>query len=137
MRILTALVTVVALGGGTLAAQQPAAATTPAATTPAAAPSPAQALGLSIYPAKQQTKEQQANDERECLAWAEQQTGLKLPAAPADTGQAEKDRGIRGRRDAKEAKKAADQAAALRQQQVTTLKKPMTSCLQGREYTVN
>jgi hypothetical protein len=78
-------------------------------------------------------------DETECLAWAEQQSGIKLPAPPAaDTGaEAKKRKGLRGRRDAKDAKKAAEQEEAQRQQQVTALKKPMTSCLQGRGYTVN
>jgi hypothetical protein len=61
-----------------------------------------------------------------------------MPAAPpADTGAAKKERGIRGRRDAKKENEAAEQVEAKRLEQITTLKKPMTSCLQGREYTVN
>jgi len=137
MRILTALVSVIALGASTLAAQQPA--PQPAqqpAQQPAAAPSPAQQLGLSVYAAKQQSQDQQTRDEAECLAWAEQQAGIKMPAAPAAATK-DKDKGLRGRRDAKKEQKAAEQAEAHRQQQLTTIKKPMTSCLQGREYTVN
>ena len=137
MRILTALVSVIALGASTLAAQQPA--PQPAqqpAQQPAAAPSPAQQLGLSVYAAKQQSQDQQTRDEAECLAWAEQQAGIKMPAAPA-AGTNDKDKRLRGRRDAKKEQKAAEQAEAQRQQQLTTIKKPMTSCLQGREYTVN
>ena len=135
MRTLIALFSVVALGAMSLNAQQ---APPAAPATSAATPSPAQQLGLSVYAAKQQPKEQQATDESECLAWAEQQAGLKMPAAPpADTGAAKKEHAIRGRRDAKKEKKAAQQAEAQRQEQITALKKPMTSCLQGREYTVN
>jgi len=135
MRILIALFSTVALGAPWLNAQQ---APPAAPATSAATPSPAQQLGLSVYAAKQQPREQQATDESECLAWAEQQTGLKMPAAPpADTGDAKKERGIRGRRDAKKENQAAQQAEAKRQEQITALKKPMTSCLQGREYTVN
>ena len=142
MRILTALASVIALGAATLAAQEPAQqpAQPPAqqpAQQPAAGRSPAQLLGLSVYAAKQQSKDQQTKDETECLAWAEQQAGIKMPAAPAADTAAEKKKGLRGRRDAKKEEKAAEQAEAKRQQQLTTLKKPMTSCLQGREYTVN
>ena len=55
--------------------------------TPAAGASPAKQLGLSVYPSKQQSAEQQATDERECLEWAQQQTGLNLnaPAPNADS----------------------------------------------------
>jgi len=134
MRILIALCSAVALGAPCLNAQQ----APPAAPATSAATSPAKQLGLSVYAAKQQPSEQQAKDESECLAWAEQQTGLKVPAAPpADTGAAKKEHAIRGRRDAKKEKQAAQQAEAKRQEQITALKKPMTSCLQGREYTVN
>jgi len=93
-------------------------------------------LGISVYAAKGQPQAQQTTDETECLAWAEQQTGIKLPPpAVADTVQAKK--GLRRRHNEKEAKKANEQAEAKRQEQVTTLKKSMTSCLQGRGYTVN
>jgi Glycine zipper len=46
---------------------------TPSATEVAAVVSK---LGLAVYPAKGQTKEQQARDERACYAWAHSQTGI-------------------------------------------------------------
>src|SRR5829696_7688344 len=46
------------------------------AAQPAAAPSLARQLGLSVYPAKQQSAEKQAQDEQECATWAQQQTGV-------------------------------------------------------------
>jgi hypothetical protein len=46
----------------------------------AAAPSAAD-LGLFIYPAKDQTKEQQTKDEQECYAWAGEQSKVD-PAGP-------------------------------------------------------
>ncbi len=59
-----------------------------AATMAALAASPAWAqapsasdLGLFVYPAKEQTKEQQAKDEQECYAWANEQSQID-PAAP-------------------------------------------------------
>jgi hypothetical protein len=66
-------------------AQQPAAA-------PAAAPTgyiPSAKLGLSVYPAKGQTTEQQTQDEQACYSWAVQQTGFD-PAvtAPPNTDSA-------------------------------------------------
>ncbi len=59
----------------------------PAAPAPAmaAAPSPAQSLGLIVFPAQNQTKEQQLADEQACYAWANQQTGIdpaKVKANP-------------------------------------------------------
>ena len=55
-------------------------------TTLAVAPAWAQApsaseLGLFVYPAKEQTKEQQAKDEQECYAWANEQSAID-PSAP-------------------------------------------------------
>ena len=44
-------------------------------------PSPAAELGLFPYPAKNQTKEQQAADEKACYDWAGQQTGIDARAA--------------------------------------------------------
>jgi hypothetical protein len=80
------------------AQQQPA---QPAAAAGAAAPSAAQ-LGLFVYPAKEQTKEQQAKDEQECYAWANEQSQID-PAAPkansdsaAKAAQAKTDSATRG-----------------------------------------
>ena len=56
--------------------QQPAAAPPAAPPAMAAAPSPGQALGLIVFPAQNQTKEQQLADEQACYAWANQQTGI-------------------------------------------------------------
>lgn len=44
-------------------------------------PSPAAQLGMFPYPAKSQTKEQQATDEKACYDWAGQQTGIDPVAA--------------------------------------------------------
>lgn len=43
--------------------------------------SPAARLGLFPYPSKNQTKEQQATDEKQCYDWAGQQTGIDPVAA--------------------------------------------------------
>ena len=52
-------------------------------TTPPASPSAvAKSLGLIIYPAKGQTKEQQTTDEQQCHDWAKEQTGIDLQAPP-------------------------------------------------------
>jgi hypothetical protein len=52
------------------------------AVTPAWAQAPsASDLGLFVYPAKEQTKEQQAKDEQECYAWANEQSTID-PTAP-------------------------------------------------------
>jgi hypothetical protein len=62
--------------------------TVPAA-APAAQPTLVQA-GLFVYPAKGQTKEQQAQDEEACVQWAQTQTGIALTTAPANTDSAAK-----------------------------------------------
>jgi len=49
-------------------------------------------LGLVVFPAKSQTRDQQATDETECYAWSKQQTGVDPFAAPTQaptTAQAE------------------------------------------------
>lgn len=80
MRIPTVLATAFAsLISTSLLAQEPAQA--PAAPA-AAAPMPTAAqLGLFIYPAKEQTKDQQAKDEQECYVWANEQSKID-PSAP-------------------------------------------------------
>jgi Glycine-zipper domain len=69
----------------------------PVAAQVAAPPGPAQApaptlsqIGMFIYPAKGQTKEQQAADEAACTEWAEAQTGLELKAGSVNTEAAAK-----------------------------------------------
>jgi YMGG-like Gly-zipper len=42
-------------------------------------------LGLVVFPAKNQSKDQQATDETECYAWSKQQTGIDPFAAPTAT----------------------------------------------------
>ena len=65
-----------------LAAQEPAPQPQPAPAAAAAAPAPTAAeLGLFIYPAKEQTKDQQTKDEQECYAWAGEQSKVD-PAGP-------------------------------------------------------
>ncbi|HEY9507188.1 MAG TPA: hypothetical protein VIQ27_14540, partial [Gemmatimonadales bacterium] len=54
-----------------------------------AAPTAAE-LGLFIYPAKDQTKEQQAKDEQECYAWAGEQSKVDPAAPKADSDSAAK-----------------------------------------------
>ena len=69
------------LAGGCLAAAQtPAAATQPPA---ASSGSPAAKIGVFIYPKKEQTPKQQADDESACYASAQQQTGIDPTATPA------------------------------------------------------
>ncbi|HKU62775.1 MAG TPA: hypothetical protein VJQ44_16255, partial [Gemmatimonadales bacterium] len=46
------------------------------ADSPATNPKLAAGLGLSVYPSKDQSKEQQAKDEQECYQWAGEQTGI-------------------------------------------------------------
>lgn len=43
---------------------------------------------MIIYPAKEQTKEQQTADEAACTQWAESQTGLKRQAGTVNTDSA-------------------------------------------------
>src|SRR5215469_13101965 len=50
--------------------------------TPAGSGSPAAKIGLFVYPQKNQSQEQQANDESTCYASAQQQTGIDPSAAP-------------------------------------------------------
>jgi uncharacterized membrane protein len=60
--------------------------------------SPASKIGLFVYPQKQQTPEQQAQDERACYASAQQQTGIDptAPAAPAQEADKKKGGGAKG-----------------------------------------
>ena len=73
-------------------AQQPAApAAPPAVPATAAPPSPAQALGMIVFPAQNQTKEQQLGDEQACYGWAIQNTGIdpaKVKANPDSAARA-------------------------------------------------
>ena len=66
------------------AAAPPAAA--PAAAAPAGAPAQdavASMLKVYVFPANNQTPDQQAKDSNDCYAWAKQQSGVD-PAAPAN-----------------------------------------------------
>jgi uncharacterized membrane protein len=74
------LVILAALGVTSLAAAQTA---VPQQATPTP-PTLAQ-IGLIIYPANEQTPDQQKADEAACTQWAESQTGLKLQAGSVDT----------------------------------------------------
>jgi hypothetical protein len=42
-------------------------------------------IGMYVYPANEQTPEQQAGDEAACTDWAEAQTGLTIQAGAVDT----------------------------------------------------
>ena len=54
-------------------------------------------LGLVVFPAKNQTKDQQASDETECYAWSKQQTGVDPFATPSPSAdqRAKFDKGFR------------------------------------------
>ena len=47
-------------------------------------------LGLFVYPAKEQTKEQQTKDEQECYAWANEQSKVDPSAPKANSDSAAK-----------------------------------------------
>jgi hypothetical protein len=47
-----------------------------------------QATKMIVYPAKEQSAEQQATDERECYVWSQQQTGIDPMAAGPDADSA-------------------------------------------------
>jgi hypothetical protein len=64
-----------------LVAQQP---------SPPATVSSAADLGLFVYPARDQTKDQQAKDEQECYAWAGEQSTVDPAGARADSDSAAK-----------------------------------------------
>lgn len=120
----------------------------------------------SAYPAKNQSAEQHAQDDTQCLAWAKQDTGID-PAAvaatpPPPTGpQGERLRGaargavvgeivddkagegaaigaLAGGRQARKNQAAkAQQAQAGQAQQLDTYYRAYGACMQGRGYTVN
>ena len=81
--------------GISLFAIRPAVTQQPAAPAPApamaAAPMPSQSLGMIVFPAQNQTKEQQLADEQACYVWANQQTGIdpaKVKANPDSAAKA-------------------------------------------------
>jgi hypothetical protein len=143
-------------------------------------------LGLSVYPAKGQSKDQTVRDQLACTDWAKQQTGIDPMTVAANTDSAAAAgkqavdsaagrAGVRGaargaaagavvgaiagdagtgaavgavggaaagRNKKKTAEKqAAQQGAAAAEAQatgsLTTFSKAMSSCLQGKGYTVN
>jgi len=91
MRHLLRITLGIGLIGGVAAAAQaqtPAAApATPDSTQPPAAaslPDVVKQLGLFVYPAKQQTPDQQRLDENQCYAWSQQQSSIDPSAAPVN-----------------------------------------------------
>jgi hypothetical protein len=83
---------------------------TPAATPPTSSTAVApvsRSLGVIVYPAKQQTANQQSADEQECYNWSMNQTGID-PQKPAPTVAATEESGPKGTR----VKSAARGAAA-------------------------
>jgi len=80
------------------AAKQPAA-PAPAAAQPAAAPAaqpgPSASLGLYVFPAKDQTPDQQKQDEQACYAWAQQQSGIDPSTVKANPDSAKKAAGAK------------------------------------------
>ena len=89
LRILVLSLCLRLAGGGLAAAQTPAAATQPPAPS---AGSPAAKIGVFVYPKKEQTPQEQANDESACYASAQQQTGID-PTAPPAPQEADKKKG--------------------------------------------
>jgi len=91
MRVPTILATGLAtiLLPPSLAAQEPAKQPQPAPAAAAPAPTAAE-LGLFVYPAKDQTKDQQTKDERECYAWAGEQSNVDPTGPKADSDSAAK-----------------------------------------------
>ena len=87
------LVSGLALLPGATFAQAPAA--PPAVPATAAPPSPAQALGMIVFPAQNQTKEQQLGDEQACYAWAIQNTGIDPARVKANPDSAAKAAGAK------------------------------------------
>jgi len=89
-RRMLALGLYIVVAGGCLA-QNP----TPTPTQPPAGSSgsPAAKVGLFVYPQKNQTPEQQANDESACYASAQQQTGINPSAPPPPPQEADKKKG--------------------------------------------
>lgn len=88
-------------------AQAPAPAPAPAPAAPAAAPAAAPTqdaaaslLKVYVFPANNQTPDQQAKDSNDCYGWAKQQTGVDPtnPTVPpkADTSQAGKGSAVKG-----------------------------------------
>jgi len=70
--------------------------TKPATPTPTAAAtsgSPAGKVGLFVYPQKEQTPEEQAEDESACYSSAQQQTGIDPAAPPPPSQQAQQQKG--------------------------------------------
>jgi hypothetical protein len=90
-RILSFGLGLVLISGYSAAAQQTPSAASQAST--AASNSPAARVGLFVYPQKNQTPEQQANDENTCYVSAQQQTGIDPGAAPAPPQQADTKKG--------------------------------------------
>jgi len=62
--------------------------------TPAPSTSMAKSVGLYVFPAKNQTPEQQSKDENECYKWAVEQSGIDPINPPkVDTAKVDKSRG--------------------------------------------
>jgi hypothetical protein len=66
-----------------------------------------------VFPAKSQTRDQQATDETECYAWSKQQTGVDPFAAPT-----------------------AAQTKQVTADQKAMFNKGFAACLEARGYTV-
>jgi hypothetical protein len=68
----------------------------PTAATPATGgPGPSTSLGLYVFPAKEQTPDQQKQDESACYAWAQEQSGIDPAAVKANPDSAKKAAGAK------------------------------------------
>src|SRR5215470_5688042 len=101
------ILTAVSLLGAAALAQAPAPAPAPAPAAAPANPAPgptqdaaASLLKVYVFPANNQTPDQQAKDSNDCYAWAKQQTGVDPtnPTVPqkADTSQTGKGAAVKG-----------------------------------------
>jgi hypothetical protein len=118
-----------------LAQSPPASSQTSASTTPrqsSAASSPAKSVGLSAYPKKQQSADQQLKDENECFASAKQQTGIDPQAPPPATIPKEQ----ATQANAQQQKQEKAQAKAAYKKSMDNFKREFTACMEAREYSV-
>jgi len=124
------LTAVLVLGAASQAGAQVAATQQPTSSTVTLA-----SIGMYIYPAQDQSPEQQRADEAACTDWAEAQTGLTLQAGSVDTQAAAQQ--AQQQAEAGAAQQGAAQAQAQNDQAIASFKQAAGACLSGRGYTVN
>jgi hypothetical protein len=88
-------------------------------------------LGVSAYPARGQTPQQQQRDEGQCYGWARQTTGIDPMAKPAAPPASTAIRPLR-RAEQKEAEQQAE--AKVLGQEKAQFNKAFGTCMTGRGY---